>query len=112
MRIANVYNNKILAGQLIEEDDQSYTFLYDTDYYNDGNRNPVSLTLPKTTKEHHSKDLFPFFFNLLSEGVNKQVQVQKYRLDENDDFGLLVRTAQYDTIGSITVKEITNHDVK
>ncbi|MDR1201256.1 MAG: HipA N-terminal domain-containing protein [Tannerellaceae bacterium] len=111
MRIANVYSNNIPAGQLIEEDDRSYTFRYDNDYYNDSSKSAISLTLPKTAKEYHSKDFFPFFANLLSEGVNKQVQLQIYKLDEKDEFGLLVRTAQYDTIGSITVKEVMNNDV-
>lgn len=106
MRIANVYNNNILAGQLIEENDQSYTFYYDTDYYNDRSQPAISLTLPKINRKYHSSDLFPFFTNLLSEGINKRVQLQKYRLDEKDDFGLLVRTAHNDTIGSITVKEV------
>ena len=111
MRVANVYNNKILAGQLIEEDDRSYTFLYDNDYCNDMRCPSISLNLPKTTKEYHSTYFFPFFSNLLSEGANKQVQLQAYRIDENDEFSLLMKTAQYDTIGSITVKEITNHGV-
>lgn len=111
MRIANVYNNHILAGQLIKEDDGSYTFRYDTNYYNDSSKSAISLTLPKITREYHAEYLFPFFSNLLSEGVNKQVQLQQYRLDENDEFGLLVQTAQYDTIGSITVKEIRNDGI-
>ncbi|MDL2303765.1 HipA N-terminal domain-containing protein [Bacteroides sp. OttesenSCG-928-D19] len=111
MRIANVYNNHILAGQLIEEDGRFFTFLYDTDYYNDGTKSAISLTLPKTSKQYHSKVLFPFFANLLSEGTNKQIQLRKYKLDEKDEFGLLVKTAQYDTIGSITVKEIVNNGV-
>lgn len=111
MRIANIYNNHVLAGQLIEENDKSYTFVYDIDYYNDDTKPAISLTLPKTTKRYHSNVFFPFFANLLSEGVNKQVQLQKYRLDEKDDFGLLVQTAQYDTIGSITVKEAINYGI-
>ncbi len=27
-------------------------------------------------------------------------------IDENDDFGILLATAQYDTIGAVTVKPI------
>lgn len=108
MRIASVYNNKVLAGQLIENDDRSYVFKYDAGYYADNTKPAISLTFPKTRKEYHSTVFFPFFANLLSEGVNKKIQLQIYRLDENDDFGLLVRTAQYDTIGSITVKEDDN----
>ena len=107
MKIVNVYNNNILAGHLIEEDDKSYTFLYDTYYYNDSSKPAISLTFLKTKKEYHSKFLFPFFFNLLSEGANRRVQLLEYKIDEKDDFSLLVKTAQYDTIGSITVKEIT-----
>ena len=111
MRIANVYNNNILAGRLTEKDDRSYSFVYEADYYRDDTMPAISLTLPKTTKEYYSRDFFPFFSNLLSEGANKQVQLNKYRLDEKDDFSLLVLTAQYDSIGSITVKEIINHGI-
>ena len=110
MRIANIYNNHILAGQLIESEG-TYTFVYDDYYYNDTSRAAISLTLPKTEKEYHSENLFPFFANLLSEGVNKQVQLKRYRLDEEDLFGLLLRTAQYDSIGSITVKEVMNEEI-
>ncbi|MDF9828814.1 HipA N-terminal domain-containing protein [Parabacteroides sp. PF5-6] len=106
MRVANVYNNKVLAGQLIEEDNRTYTFRYDPVYYSDSDKSAISLTLPKTMEPYHSTDLFPFFSNLLSEGVNRQVQLQVYQLDEKDEFGLLVKTAEYDSIGSITVKEI------
>ena len=109
MRVAKVYNDKFLAGQLIEEDDKSYTFMYDNDYCNDIRKSSISLTLPKTTKEYRSKNFFPFFSNLLSEGVNKQIQIQIYKIDENDEFGLLVKTAKYDTIGGITVKEVLDH---
>ena len=111
MRAANVYVNKVLAGTLIEADDRSYTFRYDAAYYADTSKPPVSLTLPKTKPEYHSKELFPFFFNLLSEGYNKQVQLRYYKIDEKDYFSLLIATAQYDTIGTVTVKE-TTHDTQ
>lgn len=107
MRIANVYNNEVLAGQLVEADDHLYIFRYDTTYYMDSNCPAISLTLPKSKQEYRSKDFFPFFSNLLSEGVNREVQLQAYRLDAADDFSLLVKTAEYDTIGSITVKDVT-----
>jgi serine/threonine-protein kinase HipA len=41
---------------------------------------------------------------MLSEGVNKRLQSNMLRIDENDHFGLLIATAQFDTIGAITVK--------
>ena len=43
---------------------------------------------------------------MLSEGANKTIQCASLKIDENDDFGLLLATARYDTIGNITIKEI------
>ena len=43
---------------------------------------------------------------MLSEGVNRELQSTQLKIDEEDDFGLLLATAQYDTIGAITVKPI------
>ena len=43
---------------------------------------------------------------MLSEGVNRKLQSTQLRIDEEDNFGLLAATAQYDTIGAITVKPI------
>lgn len=101
-----VYRNGILAGTLTEENRQHYVFRYDDNYFNDANKPGISLTMPKTHKEYSSEFLFPFFFNMLSEGVNRKLQSTQLRIDEEDDFGLLAATAQYDTIGAITVKPI------
>ncbi|MDR1881764.1 MAG: HipA N-terminal domain-containing protein [Prevotella sp.] len=106
MRNANVYVNEELAGILTENDNGSYTFSYVEQYFNDREKSAISLTFPKSQKEYHSKSLFPFFFNLLSEGVNKHIQVQKYKIDENDFFSLLLATAHEDTIGAITIKPV------
>jgi len=106
MRAMEVYRNGILAGTLTEENRQRYVFRHDDNYFNDSNKPGISLTLPKTQKEYSSKFLFPFFFNMLSEGVNRKLQSTQLRIDEEDNFGLLAATAQYDTIGAITVKPI------
>ena len=45
-----------------------------------------------------------FFYNMLSEGANKALQCTTLKIDENDAFGLLLATADNDTIGAITVK--------
>lgn len=104
-RVANVYMNRELAGILVQ-DEQEYVFRYTATYYNDSNKPSISLTLPKTKREYRSAILFPFFFNMLAEGVNRQLQSRRYRIDEHDYFGLLLATAQYDTIGAITVEEV------
>lgn len=106
MRAIEIYRNGILAGTLTEENRQRYVFRYDDNYYNDANKPGISLTLPKTQKEYSSEFLFPVFFNLLSEGVNRKLQSTQLRIDEEDNFGLLAATAQFDTIGAITVKPI------
>ncbi len=106
MRAMEIYRNGILAGILTEENRQRYVFRYDDNYFNDTNKPGISLTLPKTQKEYSSEFLFPFFFNMLSEGVNRKLQSTQLRIDEEDNFGLLAATAQCDTIGAITVKPI------
>lgn len=37
--------------------------------------------------------LVPYFFNMLSEGANRQLQSTLLHIDENDDFGILLATA-------------------
>jgi serine/threonine-protein kinase HipA len=106
MRKAEIYRNGKLAGFLIEESRDKYFFRYEDTYFADSEQPPISLTLPKTQQEYQSAYLFPFFFNMLSEGVNRKLQNTQLKIDENDNFGLLIATAQYDTAGAITVKSI------
>ena len=106
MRAVEIYRNETLAGILTEENRQHFVFMYDEIYFNDATKPAISLTLPKTQKEYTSEFLFPFFFNMLSEGVNRKLQSTQLRIDEEDNFGLLMATAQYDTIGAVTVKPI------
>ncbi|HHN47910.1 MAG TPA: phosphatidylinositol kinase [Bacteroidales bacterium] len=108
MRQAEVYRNGILAGTLTEENRRQFVFKYEDNYFNDNKLPPVSLTLPKTQKEYSSEFLFPFFFNMLSEGVNRRLQSKLLRIDEEDHFGLLLATARYDTPGAVTVRPIYN----
>ena len=106
MRTLEIYRNGVLAGQLIEENTNQYSFRYDLSYLMNEKNPAISLTLPKTEEKFRSNLLFPFFFNMLSEGVNRKLQSLYLRIDENDHFGLLAATAQTDTIGAITVKQI------
>src|SRR5690348_8318851 len=107
MRAVEVYCNGVLAGTLAEENGRHFVFTYDDNYLNDAGKPAISLTLPKTKKEYSSAFLFPFFSNMLSEGVNRKLQSILLKIDEADNFGLLMATAQYDTIGAVTVKPIT-----
>lgn len=106
MRQAQVFSNGVLAGVLTETDSGKYIFCYDESFLIDEKQTAISLSLPKSQREFSSETLFPFFFNMLSEGTNKAIQCQTLKIDENDTFGLLLATAHTDTIGAITVKKI------
>lgn len=105
-RKAAVYNNNVLAGILAKEADGTYNFQYDETYLENPDCPSISLTLPKTATAFRSEVLFPFFYGLLSEGVNRQTQCRLLKIDESDHFSLLLQTAGSDTIGAITVKAI------
>jgi len=47
-----------------------------------------------------------YFYNMLSEGSNRQMQSLLLHIDETDDFGIMLATAQCDTIGAVTVKPV------
>ena len=105
MRQCKVFVNDIEAGLLQEEDNGHYRFIYNCDY----SGVPVCLSMPVREAPYLSEHLFPYFFNILSEGENRQIQSRLLHIDEEDDFGILLATAQTDTLGSVTVKPI-DHD--
>jgi HipA-like protein len=106
MRQLAIYRNNILAGILTEENRQDYRFEYDDKYFFSSDNQAISLTLPKNQQVFQSTFLFPFFYNMLSEGLNRKLQCMLLKIDENDNFGLLAKTSQFDTIGAITVKPL------
>jgi serine/threonine-protein kinase HipA len=106
MAKAGVYYNGKLAGILEKNKSTSYIFTYMDDYFADSTMPAISLSFPKTQQEYVAKELFAFFFGLLAEGVNKDIQCRLLKIDENDDFTRLIKTAGEDTIGAVTVKEI------
>lgn len=112
MRSAEVFYNGELAGVLTEESRSKYRFRYDDTWFVNDAKPPISLTMPKNKQEYESNFLFPFFFNMLSEGFNRQLQSKLLRIDENDFFGLLMASAQYDTIGAITIKPIEQNEAE
>jgi len=103
---AEVYNNGILAGFLEKRGPADYHFIYDDAYRENPSLPAISLTLPKTQQEYQSPTLFSFFAGLLAEGINKDIQCRLLKIDEQDDFTRLLKTAREDTIGAVTIKEI------
>ena len=101
MRQGIVYVGGVRAGLLTEQKNGQFTFDYDEGY----NGKCVCLTMPTDTKHYELPYLFPFFSNLLSEGEKREFQSKLLKIDKDDDFGFLLETASYDTIGNVTVKK-------
>ena len=106
-RKAEVFLNGGLVGELYHNA-TGYVFRYTDAHFKNSDAQSVSLTLSKNRQNHQSPTLFAFFYNLLPEGVNKQAICRELKIDENDFFTLLVKTAHSDTIGAVTVKEISD----
>ena len=107
MAKAGVYNNGIQAGLLEKKASDQYTFTYMVEYFANRDMPAISRSFPKSAKKYEAKELFPFFYGMLAEGINKDIQCRLLKIDEEDDFTRLIKTAGEDTIGAITVKELT-----
>lgn len=106
MRQGRVFVDNRFAGIIQETDEMQYIFTYSPDYLGETAPRPVSVTMPLRPEPYISDILFPFFFNLLSEGENREAQSQLLHIDKHDDFGFLLATAHSETIGNVTVKGI------
>ncbi len=103
MREAKVFFKDEEAGILSQHDDGTFTFRYHDSWMVSDKNSNISLSLPKTKQTFHSPFLFPFFFNMLPEGSNKQVVCQHNRIDTDDYFGILMTVCQNDSIGAVRV---------
>jgi len=65
----------------------------------------ISVNLPLKNEAFVSDRLFSFFFNMLAEGNIKEIQCRDLKIDPEDNFTRLLKTAHSNTIGSVTVKE-------
>jgi len=106
MRQVKVLFKNKETGILTQHDDGSFTFRYNDNWIADSTKKAISLSLPKTKKEHNSRILFPFFYNMLPEGTNKQLVCTQNRIDKDDAFGLLIITAKEDNIGAVVIQKI------
>jgi serine/threonine-protein kinase HipA len=101
MKKADVFYRETKVGQLVE-DENGYSFSYDEDYLTSGNAEPISLTLPLTSKPYQSSTMFPFFDGLIPEGWLLDVASKNWKLNPNDRMGLLM-TCCKDCIGAIGI---------
>lgn len=103
MRKAKVLFKDEEAGVLTQHDDGSFTFSYLDSWLIDSSKPGISLTLPKTEKQYQSDFLFPFFYNMLPEGSNKEIVCQLNSIDKADSFGILMTSAMNDSIGAVRI---------
>ena len=101
-RRADVYYRDRLAGRLTELTD-GYRFVYDESYLTDGAA--ISLTLPLQAELFESETLFPFFAGLVPEGWYLRIVSPTIKVDENDTFGLLIKTCG-DCIGAVSLRKV------
>jgi len=99
-----VFFNDILAGEL-HRLPKGYSFKYAESYLADENLPQIAFSFPKQKEVFFSEKLFPFFYGMLSEGANREIQERLLKIDSSDSFSLLVETAQTETIGAITVRD-------
>jgi serine/threonine-protein kinase HipA len=104
MRQAKVYMGNKLAGMLTE-DEEGYHFQYHTDYLNESDVRPVSLTLPLQNSPMKSKTMFPFFDGLIPEGWLLEIAENNWKLNERDRMGLLM-VCCVDCIGAVSIEGV------
>jgi serine/threonine-protein kinase HipA len=102
-RKADIYVYETKAG-VLEETETGYRFQYDSDYLNQKNAEPVSLTLPFQPNPYESQVLFPFFDGLIPEGWLLDVVQETWKVNPRDRMGLLLVSCR-DTIGHVSVRE-------
>lgn len=104
MKQAQIYMYSRLAG-VLTEDDNGYTYQYDSHYLNTENADPISLTLPLQKAPYTAKILFPFFDGLIPEGWLLDIAERSWKLDGRDRMSLLLACCK-DCIGAVSVVPI------
>ena len=93
-----------LAG-IIRQDDEGYSFVYDSKYLKSESPLPVSLTLPIQEEPYKSKTMIPFFDGLIPEGWLLNIGVQNWKLNARDRMELLLTLCK-DCIGAVSVERV------
>lgn len=106
MRQAKIYSYNLVAG-ILTEDENGYTFQYDSNYLQSDDAQAISLTLPLTDKPYVEKILFPFFDGLIPEGWLLDIAEKSWKLNRLDRMSLLLACCK-DCIGSVSVNPILN----
>src|SRR5574344_1058771 len=112
MKTAAVYMHDIRAGILTENED-GFTYLYDTDYLKREDAEAISLTLTMTTEPYQDTVVVPFFDGLIPEGWLLNIAQTSWKINQRDRMSLLLACCK-DCIGAVSIipepSESTNND--
>lgn len=108
MKRAIVFLRNIKVG-ILTEDENGYTFEYNTEYLSTANAEAISLTLPLSNRPYHDKVLFPFFDGLIPEGWLLDIAEKNWKIDTRDRMSLLLACCK-DCIGAVGVEPIINKE--
>lgn len=108
MRQAKIYNHKLFAG-VLTEDEIGYVFKYDNDYLQSEEAEAISLTIPLTEKPYNEKILFPFFDGLIPEGWLLDIAEKSWKINRRDRMSLLLACCK-ECIGSISIVPILSKE--
>jgi serine/threonine-protein kinase HipA len=106
MKQAKIYMRNQLAG-VLTENENGYSFCYDSKYLLSDNAEAISLTLPLQKEVYHNHILFPFFDGLIPEGWLLNVAERSWKIDQRDRMSLLLACCK-DCIGAVSVIPIEN----
>ena len=102
MKQAKIIMHNQLAG-ILTEDENGYTFIYDSPYLANTTAEPISLTLPLVDKPYISNVLHPFFDGLIPEGWLLDIAEKNWKIDNRDRMSLLLACCK-DCIGAVSVQ--------
>ena len=108
MKQAIVFLRNIKAG-ILTEDENGYTFEYNTEYLSTANAEAISLTLPLSNRPYYDKVLFPFFDGLIPEGWLLDIAEKNWKIDTRDRMSLLLACCK-DCIGAVGVEPIIDKE--
>ena len=108
MKRAKVFLKDQLAGILIENE-EGYTFLYDSKFLKSEQAEAISLTLPLTESPYQDKVLFPFFDGLIPEGWLLDIAQKNWKIDLRDRMALLLACCK-DCVGAVSIEAIMENN--
>ena len=101
MKQGKVFLHDRYAG-LLTEDENGFTFVYDTAFLHSEHAAPISLTLPLTDQPYRATVLFPFFDGLIPEGWMLNIAENSCKIKQRDRMSLLLACCK-DCIGAVSV---------